>query len=198
MLSIAIKNNKLNAGCGTHYAEGWVNTDVVKTETTKPDVVVEPNQTYPFEDNTFDYVFLGHVLEHIPWPEVPPFLDEMRRIATPDAKFLITGPDIFKTIIRWSQKQEPWHMVLSVLEHQDINYQPGREHEWWDGATHHWNCHHERVSSLLHRMNFRNIEDIFEQIPKNVHMKGWNDGEIVWPVVGNWYWHFAIKCSNNK
>lgn len=188
----------LNAGCGTHYAQGWVNTDLVSTDTTHPDVLVDPEKPYPFEDNTFDYVFLGHVLEHIPWNSVPAFLDDMRRIAKPGAKFLVTGPDVYKTIIRWSLQQEPWTMVMSVLEHQDINYQPGREHEWWDGATHHWNCHNARVWRLLETVGFSELEDVFDLIPKSPQMKGWLDGQVEWPVVGHWHWHFAIKCINAK
>lgn len=89
-------------------------------------------------------------------------------------------------------------MVLSVLEHQDINYQPDREHEWWDGATHHWNCHHERVWKLLERCGFTSLEDVYEQIPNEVFGKVWRDNtaNITWPVVGKYYWQFAIKCKN--
>lgn len=191
--------NLLNAGCGTHYAKGWINTDVWDDgETTKPDVKVIPGEPYPFSDNNFDAVFLGHVLEHIAWPEVPRFLQDMRRIAKPGAKFLVCGPDVLKTIQRWAQGQEPWHMVLSTLEHQDINTQPEREHLWWDGATHHWNCHHERIVNLLSAAGFSEITDVFDVIPKNPLGKEWNDGDIRWPVVGHWHWHFAVTCINNK
>jgi predicted SAM-dependent methyltransferase len=191
--------NLLNAGCGTHYAKGWVNTDVWDDgKTTKPDVRVEPGKPYPFEDNYFDAVFLGHVLEHIAWPEVPGFLQDMRRISKPGSTFLICGPDVLKTIKRWSQGQEPWEMVLSTMEHQDINTQPGIEHLWWDGAHHHWNCHHERVESLLLANGFSEIKNVFDDIPKNTQGRGWKHDSIGWPVVGHWYWHFAIMCINSK
>ena len=188
----------LNAGCGTHYAKGWVNTDVWEDELTKPDVVVKPGEPYPFGDNTFDAVYMGHVLEHISWSEVPAFLEEIKRISKPGARLLIVGPDVLKTIDRWAKKQEPWDMVLSVMEHQDINTQPGREHHWWDGATHHWNCHHERVWNLLTACGLKNVEDMYEQIPNNALGTSWHDKEnnITWPVVGKYYWQFAIACTN--
>ena len=188
----------LNAGCGTHYAEGWVNTDTWETDTTKPDVRVMPGEPYPFEDNTFDAVFLGHVLEHIPWNEVPAFMNDMQRIAKPNSPFLVCGPDVFKTIQRWKDGQEPWSMVLATIEHQDANHQPGREVEWWDGAHHHWNCHHERVWTLLGALNFFNLQDVFDDIPKDPSGKNWLHNEINWPVVGHYHWQFAILCSNNK
>jgi len=190
--------NLLNAGCGTHYAKGWVNTDVWANETTRPDVKVEPGQPYPFEDDTFDAVFLGHVLEHIPWKEVPAFLKDMMRVAKPKAPFLICGPDVHKTIKRWAQNQEPWEMVLAVMEHLDIQDANVSDLEWWDGAHHHWNCHHERVWKLLSQIGFVEMQDVFDVIPKNPSGKEWMNNEIKWPVVGHWHWQFAILCTNNK
>lgn len=189
--------NLLNAGCGTHYADGWVNVDIWEDETTRPDVVAKPYEPYPFEDNYFDAVFLGHVLEHMDWTYVPTFLADMRRIAKPGAQILIIGPDILKTIHRWKDGQEPWEMVLSTLEHQDINYQPGKT-DWWDGATHHWNCHHDRVWNLLQNCGLAELKDVFDVIPNNVRMKNWKDPGtgIVWPVVGKWHWQFAIMAKN--
>lgn len=186
----------LNAGCGTHYAKGWVNCDVWESNTTRPDVKVTPGEPYPFDDNYFDAIYLGHVLEHIDWNLVPSFLDDMRRIAKPDALILIVGPDIIKTIQRWSDGYEPWHMVLSTLEHQDFNWQPGRQTETWDGATHHWNCHHERVWNMLSDMGFHDLQDYFDLIPNSTQMTSWTDAltNITWPVVAKWHWQFAIHC----
>ena len=190
--------NLLNAGCGTHYANGWVNTDVWSSDTTKPDVVVAPGEPYPFEENYFDGVFLGHVLEHIPWPEVPAFLDDISRVTKPGAPILVVGPDVYKTIQRWANRQEPWWMVESVLEHQDRNWQPEREGEWWDGAHHHWNCHEARVEKLLNGMGFTNITNVYEDIPNDANGKSWFDAvtDITWPVVGKYYWQLAFRCFN--
>lgn len=188
----------LNAGCGTHYAQGWVNTDVWVSDTTTPDVQVVPGQPYPFEDSTFDAVFMGHVIEHISWNNVLEFLKDMSRVAKPNAPMLIVGPDVLKTIIRWRDGQEPWHMVLSVLEHLDMNYQPGRETEWWDGAHHHWNSHEERVEALIRNVGFVDIENVFKLIPNDANGKSWHDEKtnITWPVVGKYYWQLAFRFYN--
>lgn len=187
----------LNAGCGTHYAQGWVNTDVWSDDTTTPDVVVEPDSPYPFDDNTFDAIFMGHVLEHISWPKVPWFLGEMHRIAKPGANILIVGPDVYKTLDRWKANQEPWHMVMSVLEGQDLD---SGSADWWDGATHHWNCHHDRVWKLIEHSGFVEPENYFDVIPNDAQGKSWRDPKtkIVWPVVGKWYWQFAIHCRKGS
>lgn len=199
-METADNNEKLflNVGCGTHYALGWVNTDTWVNETTMPDVQVVPGEPYPFPDNHFDAVYMGHVLEHIPWKEVPEFLMDISRIAKPNAPILIVGPDVYKTIVRWAQGQEPWWMIESVIEHQDVNHQPGREMDWWDGAHHHWNCHHDRVQILLESLGFRQSSNVFDLIPKNPEGKNWIHDGINWPVVGFWHWQFAIYCQNKN
>lgn len=188
--------NLLNAGCGTHYAKGWVNCDVWVSKTTRPDVVVLPGEPYPFPDDYFDAIYLGHVVEHIDWRAVPGFLLDMRRIAKPGAPILIVGPDVLKTIQRWSEGREPWEMVLSTMEHQEHNYQPDRESEFWDGATHHWNCHHQRVWDMLQKLGFSDLQDYFERIPNDTRSQWWPDTDtgINWPVVAKWHWQFAIHC----
>ena len=184
----------LNAGCGTWYAEGWTNVDIWEDDNTKPDIVASAGEPYPFEDDYFDAVYLGHVIEHIDWSDVPSFLLDMNRVAKPDAPILIVGPDVLKTIQLWKEGKEPWHMVLSTMEHQDVNWQPGREHEWWDGATHHWNCHHERVVDMLEGLGIMDITDVYNEIPNNPSGKQWHDPVtgITWPVVGKHHWQMAV------
>lgn len=191
--------NLLNAGCGTWYAEGWVNTDVWENENTKPDVKVDPGEPYPFEDNYFDAIYLGHVLEHMPWDSVGPFLDDMQRIGKPEADILIVGPDVYRTIKLWAEGKQPWYMVLSTMEHRDHNYQPGREHEVWEGAPHHWNCHEERVMEVVEKMGFREIESYTSRIPDDPNQTSWIEPStgIKWPVVGKYTWQFAVKCRNS-
>jgi SAM-dependent methyltransferase len=188
----------LNAGCGTHYATGWVNTDVWESPTTTPDVKVTPDEPYPFEDSTFDAIFLGHVVEHLKWDSVVPFMQDMQRIAKPNAPFLLVGPDVYKTIKLWKDGTQPWWMIESVLEHADMNFQPDRENEWWDGAHHHWNCHEQRIESLVNGLNFQNLKNVFNDIPDDPQGKEWFEPktDITWPVVGKFYWQLAYRFNN--
>jgi SAM-dependent methyltransferase len=186
----------LNAGCGTHYASGWVNTDVWENDDTRPDVRVTPGEPYPFDDDTFDAVFLGHVVEHIDWSLLPAFLRDMSRIAKPGAPMLIVGPDVYRTIDRWRNGHEPWWMVQSVLEHQDVNADNRGPDEVWDGATHHWNCHEERVVTLVTSLGFPNIQAVSDTIPDGNDWKDPGDGKIVWPIVAKAPWQCAVRFNN--
>lgn len=188
----------LNAGCGTHYASGWVNTDVWENDDTRPDVRVQPGQLYPFDDNTFDAVFLGHVIEHIDWSLLPAFLSDMARIAKPEAPILIVGPDVYRTIDRWRDGLEPWWMVQSVLEHQDVKVEDRPADEVWDGATHHWNCHEERVLTLVTSLGFPDVQVVSDTIPTG---NDWPDPvhpDVVWPIVAKAPWQCAVRFTNYR
>lgn len=55
---------RLNLGSGTDYREGWTNMDAyAKQADVRHDMCVLP---WPFENESFEYVFASHVLEHVP------------------------------------------------------------------------------------------------------------------------------------
>ena len=59
---------KLNLGCGQDICptdQGWINVDHLTGEgILKLDIFSLP---LPFEDNTFDLVYVSHILEHVPF-----------------------------------------------------------------------------------------------------------------------------------
>lgn len=189
----------LNVGCGTHYAKGWVNTDVWSDDTTCPDVVVAPGDPYPFDDNSFDAIYMGHVLEHIAWDKLYPFLVDIRRVAKPGAPILAVGPDVYRTIQRWAQNQEPWSMIESVMEHQDreggylalSSGEPTTVH--WAGICHYWNCHERRLAEAMSWV-FTDVKAMSNVITFDTSRKSWFDSahSIEWPVVGYWPWQCAV------
>lgn len=177
----------LNVGCGTHRAPApWWNIDTVQRldaptgDTINPDQIINPDQPLPFPDNSCDRILLSHVLEHVPWEQVPTFLDDIHRLAT--GPVLLVGPDAYRCIHAYAAGQEPWYLLASVLEHK--NYPPDMAD--WPGAPHHWNCHEARVVEALHR-------------------GGWTtrpatDTDLSdWPVVAwNARWQFAVVAHPQK
>lgn len=168
----------LNVGCGTHKAPApWVNTDTRETDNTHPDVIVEAGDRFPFDDGSCDRVLLSHVLEHVPWSAIPAFLVQVRRVL--DGELLVVGPDVYRTIRRWRKGLEPWELVASVLEHA-----AAPEHDnGWPEALHHWNCHEERVVTILELAGFTNIRSV-----DPVAIEGW-------PVVAPAAWQFALTAT---
>ena len=55
---------KLNLGCGFDKRDGFVNAD--NFSECEPDVHIDIEQTpWPLADNSFDYILMKHVLEHV-------------------------------------------------------------------------------------------------------------------------------------
>ena len=105
---------KLHIGCGEHVLSGWLNTDY---EPELPMVThLDARQHFPFKEETFDYIFSEHMIEHVSyWDGVKMLTECFRvlkrsgkvRISTPDLAFLIdlTRPDksdLQRAYIKWA------------------------------------------------------------------------------------------------
>jgi predicted SAM-dependent methyltransferase len=105
---------KLNIGCGGHLLTGWLNTDYGPH---LPMVMhLDARQRFPFKEETFDYIFSEHVIEHISYRGGLNMLTECFRvlkksgkvrISTPDLAFLVdlTRPDkseLQRAYIKWA------------------------------------------------------------------------------------------------
>lgn len=178
----------LNVGCGTHRAPGpWWNVDTVlrldcpPADIIDPDQVIDPGKPLPFDDGSCDRVLLSHVLEHVPWEDVPAFLLDVRRVASDEV--LIVGPDVYRCIQAYADGTEPWSMIATVLEHKDFP----ADMEAWPGAPHHWNCHEARVMEALNRCGFNAQPVLDDRLLSS------------WPVLSwNRRWQFAIVARSDE
>ena len=73
------KYTKLNIGCGWNKMDNFVNID--KSSEVKPDITVDIEQSLPFPDNSFDYIYSSHCIEHIRPQYWKLFLNELSRVA---------------------------------------------------------------------------------------------------------------------
>lgn len=81
---------RLNLGCGKDYREGYVNLDINKM--VKADIYCDMECGLPFEDNTFDYVYSRHCLEHLHKEKFRFVMDEIKRVCKNKAIFEIYAP----------------------------------------------------------------------------------------------------------
>jgi SAM-dependent methyltransferase len=158
MLSVETASG-LNVGCGPHPAKGWWNTDLVTTDTIRPDQIVDPGDPFPFDKDTFDRVYLGHVLEHVPWERLPAWLAELRRVLRPGGWVMAVGPDALRTIDLYRDGTATRDQLLAVIEGTGAylahlgEYEPIR----WGGDRHHWNCYEQRVVDVLTDAGFDEV-----------------------------------------
>lgn len=166
----------LNLGCGPFHPEGWVSVDVEPGM--KPDVVADI-LSLPFGDESADKVYLGHVLEHLPFEMVEAALAEATRVLRPGGKLGIVGPDI----------QLAWEGYKRGLFTRDtvegvINGSGCGGHET---DIHLWTCEARIIKSL--------ITKAFPDARVTNLARLLADG---WPVASLVGWQFAIVAEKDN
>ena len=75
---------KLNLGCGGNILAGWENHDA-DLDITKP---------LPYKDNSIDFIFIEHCVEHTTTPDAVRFFMEAYRILKPNGVIRIAVPSV--------------------------------------------------------------------------------------------------------
>jgi predicted SAM-dependent methyltransferase len=91
-----LRNNpepKLQVGCGPNSLEGWLNADLIYG-----DIYVNATKKLPFGDNTLNFVFCEHLIEHFSKKEGFRLLKESYRVLKIGGIIRITTPDLQKLI----------------------------------------------------------------------------------------------------
>lgn len=84
---------KLNLACGDMILDGYINCDLYNPKAEiKCDV-----KNLPFEDNTFEYIFASHIIEHFDFYEAFDVLKEWYRVLKPGGVIHIETPDLYNT-----------------------------------------------------------------------------------------------------
>lgn len=83
---------KLQIGAGPTALDGWLSTDITpRVETT---AYMDATKPFPFKDETFDYIYSEHMIEHIPWRDGLYMLRECRRVLKPRGVLRVATPDL--------------------------------------------------------------------------------------------------------
>lgn len=83
---------KLHIGAGPNILEGWLNTD--KYPTSSAVVFLNATRSFPFKNDTFDYIFSEHLIEHLTYAEGQGMLRECFRVLKPGGKMRVATPDL--------------------------------------------------------------------------------------------------------
>lgn len=94
---------KLQIGCGENILEGWLNTDL--NSITYSVLPLDARKKLPFKDNTFDYIFFEHLLEHIEYSEGLRLVQECFRVLRPKGKIRISTPNLKFLIELYNQEK---------------------------------------------------------------------------------------------
>ena len=84
---------KLNLGCHNWKLSGFTNVDIDPER--RPDVVADV-RSLPFDDESVDEIYAGHIIEHLSIEESALALNEWKRVLKPGGTITITVPDFEK------------------------------------------------------------------------------------------------------
>lgn len=83
---------RLHVGCGSHAAPGWINADRHPGEGIE--LCADLRDGLPIDDASVDYAVAMHVLQDLPWDELPGVLAELRRVLRPGGTLRLGLPDL--------------------------------------------------------------------------------------------------------
>ena len=118
---------KLHLGCGRNILDGWINTDY-NTAKFGGSEYLDVTKKFPYNNNSVDYIFSEHMIEHITYHEGKFMLEESFRvlksggkirISTPDLKFLINlytdnKTDLQKKYIDYSVNHSSYNVSIGT------------------------------------------------------------------------------------
>ena len=114
---------KLQVVAGYFSLNGWLNTDFAPI--LEDIIFLDVTEPFPFYDNSFDYIFSEHLLEHITYIQARFMLDENYRILKPGGKIRIATPDIRRFIgLYTSDKSDLQKQYLELADTYLGNYFP--------------------------------------------------------------------------
>lgn len=101
---------KINIGCNDLPLKDFVNIDF--DPSVNPDLVADATKL-PYEDETVDEIYAGHLLEHFALNEY--VLKEWYRVLKTGGKITITVPDVEKSLKLYSEGELSLDMLNQVV-----------------------------------------------------------------------------------
>lgn len=158
-----IQKNKwqvmLNVGSGTDYKIGWINIDNnTDNNIEKLDLNWDLRNPLPFEDNSVDFIFNEHFIEHLTVEESRQSLKDLRRVLRVGGVMRIAMPDLEAAVEIY---QDPNWKKRPFIKNFDLDYVKTRAEllnmgfRFWD---HKWFYDWEELDRRLKEVEFKYIK----------------------------------------
>ena len=176
-----IKNKiiKLHLGCGGRVFDGWLNCDI----NLQADCYLDLNKTLPFKNNSVDYIYSEHVLEHFSYNQCKKILQECYRVLKPCGIIRTAMPslDFYLENMFNNENQEikdfiAWHKE-NFQELKDLPNNMNSMINFIIGS-----CGHKYVYTkktfldLLNQLDFKNVSNVeLGELENNLMNRNNND-----------------------
>lgn len=146
---------KLNIGCGTDYKQSWINIDNNSDKNIeKLDLSWDLRYPLPFGDNTIDFIYNEHFIEHLTPEESKKSISDFMRVIKPGGILRIAMPDmedVFELYKDNNWRDRPiinnhgLHFVKTRAEMVNMSF------SWWG---HKWLYDWEELSRRLEEVGY--------------------------------------------
>ena len=100
---------RLNWGCGEWAQPDWINSDI--KENVGVDIVADIRDGLPLDSESIEYAVAIHSLPEIPFTELVPALQELRRVLMTGGVLRLALPDLDKGIDAYLRKDSSYFKV---------------------------------------------------------------------------------------
>lgn len=163
---------RINIGCGDRYADGWINVDWAGSPHRK-DQEVDLTGELPWQKDTLEQIYAGHVLEHLTIENCARLLGRLYRCTVEYGQIMVVGPDL--PTAYQMQKDGTLDVTIDSLLY-------GAER--WSGDRHLWESSEEVTGILLEETGWTSIS----RIPLA-------DAAHSWPIAdARPQWQFCLRA----
>ncbi len=148
----------LNIGCGTDYKEGWINIDNNSDNNiSRLDLNWDLRKSLPFENDSVDYIFNEHFIEHLTVEESRKSLDDFFRVLKPGGVMRIAMPDMEDIVELY--KDDNWKNRPVIKNHgfEDIQTRAEMVNLSFRAWGHKWIYDWEELERRLKEVGGKNI-----------------------------------------
>lgn len=160
LLGMSHKVTMLNVGCGTDYKQGWVNIDNNSDENIeKMDLDWDLLNPLPYKDNSVDFIFNEHFIEHFTVEESQAIIKDLMRVLKPGGVLRIAMPDLEAIVkqytigLKGDVLIENHNMTFIKTKAESLNYSV----RWWG---HKWVYDWEELERRLKEAGCKNIKRV--------------------------------------
>ena len=100
---------RLNWGCGGHTLPGWINSD--QKEGPGIDLSCDIRAGLPLDSDSIDYAVSIHAMPEVPYDELVPVLQELRRVLRPGGVLRLALPDLLKGVDAYRRGDRDYFLV---------------------------------------------------------------------------------------
>lgn len=164
----------LHVGCGSNYFDGWINIDAnFNNNIEKLDLNWDLRNPLPFEDNSVDFIYNEHFLEHLTVEEGLRTLKDFKRVLKSTGVLRIAMPDLADVVKlynndNWKEDNAEFFtkfglsFIKTKAELININFRA------WG---HQWLYDWEELERRLKEAGFTQIKQCYLRESKNTELK---------------------------